>query len=194
MSAAAAIFADAGGEWVTIDGRHVLIGADANTLASVAQRWHEDARGYVAKTRERAGELLRTGGKLDPKDDAAAIILGIRGGSTESKPLYRGIATNKLEGIDQLKPGAEFEFLKPQSFSRDEGIAQLYATTGKGSKRYVFETVGPVQGMDVGRLARKKKYSGSEAEMITNGRFKVLDVKAEGGGRIRVRITQKGIH
>ena len=217
--------AEEGGHWITLEnGEHAYIDATGTIAKGPAGLIGKKVGGREAHTgpagqgvkgavfvyaqasdnaaymRAEAGKLVESGKSIDAKGGyASSLIVGIRDADETSDPLYRGIHGQQLEGIGKLTAGQEFQFTKPQSFSKDLGIAKKFTdTSDPNAKAFIFVTHGDVKGIDVNKvLAGGKNYHADEKEVITMGRFRITKVEQRPGLENKpttfVHLKQKGV-
>jgi hypothetical protein len=167
-------------------------GSGPGGLSDVQIRTWIGANGYKSMQTD-AAEALKNG-KSDP------LIDGIRT-STDGKEIYRGIRIGENDKTPWVA-GKTVQMM-PQSFSKDEGAAMMFADpdlSSGGKKGVLFivraEKGGKVHAIDISEHVKKMQGTSSveaeEEEVISGGLFRVDKVKA--GNKITtVYMTQIGV-
>ena len=124
-----------------------------------------------------------------PKDfqrqHAQTLIEGIRNGEVFENPIYRGISIMDMSSpILQLKTGDSFQITDIGSFTKHFQIARNFSVGPKqGDIHVVFQTDGPVKGLDIDKIDPHSASIGygEELEVITDGMFQVTGVEDQQG-------------
>lgn len=201
------------GEWVTINGVHVMIGkdgtiekgpkdfigktpsqigakSDPEKLKEALSQWTKGgAWGGFAEQKAAAENAIKSG-----NPESNQIVLGIRE-NTYDGDIHRGIVLGKQDPLLQVKAGDKIQ-LMPQSFSTNRGVALKFLNDAKapGSKVETVLTVhGPVNG-----IRPQERYETLETEVISAGHFEVQSIGREklgslGKMRTVIHLKQTGV-
>ena len=115
----------------------------------------------------------------DLTEQARMLVSAVREGPVFDDPLYRGIMLSKehpaLGKLMSIKPGDVVEMPGIKSFTTSPFTAQSFATGGGNTHPIMFVVVGAKRGLPVDVISSNR----GESEVITFGKFRVMDVHDE---------------
>jgi len=167
--------ADDEGEWVTINGQHVLINKQGDILKGPQSlKDKKSLEKWTSDSKEQAYINIRKASIGESKDESAIRDAENIEHFIENSEKYNGLVARGIKGetIDHFEIGSEIDMKGISSWSSDRGAAASFVDkTGDRKGNILFNIIDSSKGVDISKYSISKE---NESEIIFSAKQKFV--------------------